>query len=317
MQPRIEVRELVGEELAEAALSGRLAAALADSTVGADAALAPQIALEAVPRVARRRSRAVVTAVCLLEAADRAEASVHGLAETAPQNAGETNGKAAGGRRFTPAGGSPEGDTAAGLAGAWLRSRSTELIAGVGAAPLREQARTLSRMAEGWRREAQDLYDTGRTPERCLETAEQRGGGLCALAACLDAISEKEGDRVEPLRRFGAALGTAALIRDDAAALTATSAGVPNPLQRGVYTLPVAYALQANPKLASRIGGAIADDAVAGIVAEVIEAGGVERSGRELARLADEARSAIEGLDGTEGLVALADAVSAHVEVTA
>jgi hypothetical protein len=307
--------QLVEETLAEGSPEGLLAAALQDAARGVPQALAPRLALEAIPRVDRRASRAALATICLLEAADRAEASVHGLAQGLAAAEGQ-NGNAPPSRRFTPSGGSPQGDTAMGLAGAWLRARATELAAGLGAAPLRELAGAMRLMAEGWRREAEDLYDAGRTPERCLETAQQRGGSLGALAACLNAVVEESANQVEPLRRFGTAVGTAALIRDDIRALTAS--GETNPLQRGVYSLPVAYALEAEPKLATRIGGAIGDDAVAEIVGAVEAAGGIERAEQESAQLATQAAEAIRGLDGHEGLVSLAEEIAAPVgEVTA
>ena len=296
--------------LADASAGGKLGAALADSLRGIDSAPAALVALELTPHIDRRVARTALSAVCLLEGADRAEATVHGLAQGPPAAGPGGNGAGPGARRFTPSGGSAQGDTTMALAGAWLRSRAAELAAGLGAAPLRELAAAMSRMAEGWRREAQDLYDAGCTPERCLETAEQRGGSLFAVAACLDAIAEQNSERVEPLRRFGTALGTAAVVRDDIAALTAADAR-PHPLQRGAYSLPVAHALQAEPRLAGRIGGAVTDDAVAGLVREIAVAGGLERAGEDCTRLVNEAVDAIAGLDGCEGAIAVARAMAA------
>lgn len=308
-QPRVELSDLIGETLSERSPGGLLAAALADAGRGVAEALAPHVALAAIPRVERRASRATLKSICLLEAADRAEASVHGLSSGLAAAPG-LNGDTPPARRFTPSGSSPQGHTAMGLAGAWLRSRATELVAALGARPLREQADAMALMAEGWRREAQDLYDAGRSPERCLETATQRGGSLIALAASLNAVVEKS-PSVEPLRRFGSRLGTAAQIRDDVEALTDNAAGGSHPLRRGSYSLPVAYALEAEPKLASRIGGAVAEDAVGEIVAEVRAAGGVERANDERARLVAEALEAVHGLDRAEELSPLAEAVAA------
>lgn len=255
----------------------------------------------------------MLAAICLLEAADRAEASVHGLARGIAPASGH-NGSTPRSRRFTPRGGTPQGDTAMALAGAWLRSRGSELVAPLGADALRELAGAQRTMAEGWRREAQDLYDAGRSPERCLETARQRGGALGSLAASLNATAEGATERVEPLRRFGLGIGTAALIAEDIEALTAKPSGT-HPLGRGAYSLPVAYALEANPKLASRIGGAIGDDAASEVAAQVVAAGGIERASEESSRLAAEAMQALEGIEGREDLIALAQDLSTTPEV--
>ena len=313
-QPRLQLDRLAEEALAERSPGGLLADALEAAFGDVSEALAPNVALESISRIDRKRSRTVLKSICLLEAADRAEASVHGLARGL-RSGPTTNGNAPSSPRFTPSGATPEGHTAMGLAGAWLRARATELVAELGASALHEQARALTLMAAGWRREAQDLYDAARTPRRCLETAQQRSGSLNALAACLNAIVEENRD-VESLRRFGAGLGTAALIRDDIQRLS-EPANESHPLRRGAYSLPVACALEANPKLASRLGGAVAEDVVAEIVAEIRAAGGFERAREESEQHIADAIEAIKGIEGTDGLVAVAEGVATHVSEAA
>jgi geranylgeranyl pyrophosphate synthase len=230
--------------------------------------------------------------VGLLRASMHADASVHGLSVATE-----------------PAGAADGGNTTAALRGALLAARANELAAGLGEEPLAQCSVTGAAIVRGWMIETEDLYDAGRPPERCLEAAEKLGGAPARLAAALGGwVAGAAAEKRQALGRFGAELGTAMRIRDDCAAL-GTEAGR-EALARGVYSLPVACALQADPSLARALGGAIPSDRLGELGARIRDAGAAAAARRGAAR-AEAAGAAIgTSAPGAE----IADAVRADCE---
>lgn len=308
IRPRIGLRDLIAQ-LKQPPPGGGLGEALGDATKGIEEALGPLLVAEvgevgdADPAATERAS----LAASLLEAADRAQARVHGLGVHDQQDQAPAD---------------TRDNRVDGLAGVWLRSRATELAAEIGDAALARQSRALDRMAKGWICEAEDLYDAGRTPERCIEAVEATRGSLCSLAAGLGGIAAGLAQEdVETVASFGARLGTAAQICEDTVALV--PALVPSPgragqaISRGVYSLPVAYSLEAEPKLAGSLGGAIKDEALDELVSRIRAAGGPARAAAQCRRLTSEAIASIEHLDGGEGLASAATGYAERCEEAA
>jgi heptaprenyl diphosphate synthase len=294
--------------IVEAAPGESLRSALLTGIEGAEDSLGAHLALQAAAAFAAEdgpRAQAAGAAIGLLEAAQSLEGRVHGLTDDRPaqDDAGP-------------------GNRAAGLAAAWLRARSAELVAELGAGALLRHGRAAGRIADGWVLEAEDLYDAGRTPERCLRAVSLTRGSLCSLAAALGGhAAELPEHEVEPLAEYGASLGVAARICDDAAALVTSLVPAPgragDAVTRGVYSLPVAYSLAEDPSLARSLGGAIKDEELEPLVARIRDAGGVSRAATQCRRASEDAIGSLERLDAAEELAALAAGLAGRCEEVA
>jgi heptaprenyl diphosphate synthase len=239
------------------------------------------------------QSHQAALAMALLEAAERAEGTVHGLSARPVLQAEEDRAH----------------DQAAALAGGWLRARATELAARLGNDALTRCSAALLQIARGWMREASDLYDAARSPELYHEATAGTRGSLGSLAAALGGLAANRTEpEVSSLAIFGAKLGAAAKVSDDVAALapesSATGRAPGASLLSGVYTLPVIFAVEAEPGLRTSLGGAIQPDGLADLVARIRATDGPARSASECRSLAEEAIAAIDGLESTERLAA-------------
>jgi hypothetical protein len=259
--PELDLRDSIAQLLGSAP-EGALRDAAEAAAVGVENGLGPAIAAAAGDSTGR-----AALPVALLQAAERADAAVHDL----------------GGRGAHERAGEIEDNRVAALAAAWLRAGATELAAELGEAPLLRLVAALGRISHGYMREAEDLYDAGRTEERYFQAADGIRGGLGSFAAAAAAgtaagIDEEE---VEVLAIAGGRLAMAAGIRDEARALVPgllpDRARAGEAIARGVYSLPVVYALADEPKLAGSLGGAISAEALGEIVSRVRGTGALTR----------------------------------------
>jgi geranylgeranyl pyrophosphate synthase len=272
VQPELGLRDAIAE-LIGGAPEGPLRDAAAAACAGVEDALGPLIAADA----GDGGGRAALPAA-LLEGAERAEGTVSGLGDRAPHE------------RMARI----EDNRAAALAAAWLRARAVELASALGDAPLRSATEAVARIADGQMLEAEDLYDAGRTPERCIAALESTRGGLGSFAA-LSAAMERgaAAQDAEALASIGSRIATAARISDDARSLVPELVPAPvragEAMTRGLYTLPVAYALEEDSTLAGSLAGAVRDDALAGLVEGVRATGALSRCAVTCRRLTRDA----------------------------
>jgi heptaprenyl diphosphate synthase len=250
-----------------------------------------------------RTSHDAALVIALLEAAERADAGVHGLSSRPVPRADEDR----------------DNDQARALAGAWLRARATELATRLGEEAQTRCSATLLQIAQGWMAEASDLYDAARSPELYYAAVAGTRGSLGSLAAALGGLAgDLTEQEVNCLAEFGGKLAIAAEVSDDVAALAPGSGAnskVPGAsLLGGVYTLPVILAVEANPGLRSSLGGAIQADALPELVVKIRATDGPARVASECRRLTDEAVAAIDGLEAWERLAQHAARVADRCE---
>jgi geranylgeranyl pyrophosphate synthase len=275
-----------------------LRSAISDAGTGADAGLGVRVLRAAAGGAGRDPAEALIA---MIEAADRAEAAIHGL------DGGELN-----------TGAAPPNGTAA-LASGWLRARAGELAGAIGPAGATRFADTVKSQAAGRVMEAEDLYDAARPAARYLEAAGLRSGALLALAAALGAASEKDADR---LARAGRSIGVAVKIQRDVSGFVSrfvagapgTGAAPGGAISNGVYSLPVIRAIEAEPKIASALGGPVTGEKLLDLVARIKDAGGLTRAAADCREHAGAARAALEGAGHGEALAALAGEVAEAAE---
>jgi geranylgeranyl pyrophosphate synthase len=270
---------------------GALGESVGAALDGADELIGPELAAAGrAGRPAEGPSEAVATAA-LLEAAERAEAQVHGLRP--------------------PLGGDLQDASVWGLAGGWLRARAAERAAALGSAELERTSAALAGIAEGWMREARDLYDAGRSVDRYLAAIEGARGDLGSVSAALGGLESGDDDEaVARLAACGSRLAIAARIRDDVIELSPGSGAEDAPagesLTRGVYSLPVIESIERDRGLAPLLGGAIAESDLAGLVDRVWTAGGPLEAIARSRRLTESAMDTFAGLEAGEALAAIA-----------
>jgi geranylgeranyl pyrophosphate synthase len=218
-------------------------------------------------------------------------------------------------RRGKPSVRSRFGDQAALLSGCWLAARAVQLVAACGDVPARMLADTARRMCDGQILELHDLGRIDRSVARYLRSIEGKTGSLFALSSALAAqLSGAPADEVEALERYGRNLGIAFQIVDDTLDVggdpVAIGKDVGTDLRRGLYTLPVLYALDADPALRSAFGadGPHAKDPSA-LLRDVARAGGIETALVTACEHLDNARHAIRHLAATDELEGLTDAL--------
>jgi menaquinone-9 beta-reductase len=177
---------------------------------------------------------------------------------------------------------------------AWLNNAMAMLLGdlaltGALRAPQRDRAlcvkqigAAIRRISDGQLIDAKDRYDVERTPDRCMEAIEARAGSLLSLAASLGATMARETHGVDTFGAFGRNLGIAHQLSEDVRELTfgdeLTRRRPGSDLREGLYSLPVVTALEADPELASALGGPVSGKAVPSIVARVREVGALQEA---------------------------------------
>jgi geranylgeranyl pyrophosphate synthase len=202
-----------------------------------------------------------------------------------------------------------EDPIAGGLGGSWLLGRASELIAACGDEAVVAWAKTSHQLVRSRMIEFEDLYDAGRHPERYLDVAEMRTGGLLSLACHLGCLLSAATPKVDSaLREYGRELGIASEIRADVDALGASEGADSSAwrLGSGNYPLPLLYALESNPGLAATLGKPLAADAIAPVTDAIRESGGLARAEEECRRRTEAAKATLAGI-GADTLLELAD----------
>jgi geranylgeranyl pyrophosphate synthase len=87
-------------------------------------------------------------------------------------------------------------------------------------------------------------------------------------------------------------------------------------LREGAYTLPVAYAIEADPELRDGLSSPLSGADAGAVVVRIRESGGVEQAAAECRRFADRAAEAAAELAAPRGeaLIALAGLPAARLE---
>ena len=207
------------------------------------------------------------------------------------------------------------GDPASVLSGGWLFASAIELLAGAGNDATGYFCAATARICEGQMLESEDIYNSDRSVARYLEAIEGKTAALFELSALLGALlSGHDEDVVERLRSYGRELGLGFQIADDILdlladdAVTGKSRG--SDVRRGVYTLPLLYALAAESGLAELLQDPEAGGARLPELTEGIErAGGFERASAECAEHLAVAKAALVGLPHERRLGAAAEAI--------
>ena len=202
-------------------------------------------------------------------------------------------------RRGVPSANGKWGNIVAILVGDFLFAKASSIAADVGGEVPRVLADAIARVVQGQVRELEHLYDCRRTIEHYQATVDDKTGALLEASSRLGAVlAGCPADQVEPMRRFGAAFGMAFQIADDLLDLSATQEDLGKPpgtdLRDGVYTLPLLYAVEADPSLADQLGTPQPD--VDLIRQTVVRTGAFERA---LGEAADHVDQALACLDGT------------------
>jgi heptaprenyl diphosphate synthase len=172
-------------------------------------------------------------------------------------------------RRGAPSANARWDNTIAILTGDFLFSRASDLLADLGPAAVRLQARTFERLVTGQIRETVGPRDGDDPIEHYLGVLGEKTGSLIATAAEFGARFAGVDERVvEILRRFGERIGVAFQISDDildVASDSAESGKTPGTdLREGVATLPVLYALRSpasSARLRELVSHPLVDDA--------------------------------------------------------
>ena len=204
-------------------------------------------------------------------------------------------------RRGVPSANNKWGNTVAILVGDYLFARASSIAADVGGEVPRVLADAIARVVQGQVRELEHLYDIRRSQQHYFDTVDDKTGALLEAASRLGAVlAGCPPDQAEPLRMFGAAFGTAFQIADDLLDFSATQEDLGKApgtdLRDGVYTLPLIYAVEADPSLPGTLGIGTPSPDIEEIRAAVVRTGAFERS---LATAADHVERALACLEGT------------------
>jgi heptaprenyl diphosphate synthase len=195
-------------------------------------------------------------------------------------------------RRGAPSANARWDNTIAILTGDFLFARASDLLADLGPAAVRLQARTFERLVTGQIRETVGPRAGDDPIEHYLGVLAEKTGSLIATAAEFGGrFAGVEESTVDTLRRFGEQIGVAFQISDDIldiASDSAESGKTPGTdLREGVATLPVLYALRSrdsSARLRELVSHPLVDDA------EHAEALALLRSSTAL----DEARATVQ-----------------------
>ena len=224
-------------------------------------------------------------------------------------------------RRGEPSPNARWDNTIAILTGDFLFARASDLLADLGPAAVRLQARTFERLVTGQIRETVGPRDGDDPIEHYLGVLAEKTGSLIATAAEFGGrFAGVEESTVDTLRRFGEQIGVAFQISDDildVAASPSESGKTPGTdLREGVATLPVLYALRSpasSPRLRSLVSHPLVDDAEhAEALALLRSSSALDEARATVRQYADTARALLAELPDVPargGLAALTDRV--------
>jgi heptaprenyl diphosphate synthase len=196
-------------------------------------------------------------------------------------------------------------NTIAILTGDFLFARASDILADLGPAAVRLQARTFERLVTGQIRETIGPAEGDDPIAHCLGVLAEKTGSLIATAAEFGAgFAGVDPSTVDTLRRFGEQIGVAFQISDDIldiASDSAESGKTPGTdLREGVATLPVLYALRsdaASPRLRELLARPLIDDAEHAEALSLLRAStALDDARRTLHNYADAARAMLDDL---------------------
>ena len=168
-------------------------------------------------------------------------------------------------RRGTRSANSRWDNTVAILTGDFLFARASEITADLGTEATRILAQTIAVLCEGQIRETMGPAPGDDPVDHYLSVLAEKTGSLIATSGRLGALlAGADASAVDVLTRYGATIGMAFQLSDDVidvASESAESGKTPGTdLREGIRTLPVLYALRADPSLAGLLLGDLSDD---------------------------------------------------------
>jgi geranylgeranyl reductase family protein len=200
------------------------------------------------------------------------------------------------------------------LTGDFAATRGLTAAAKLGPAAVTALSRTCRGGCEGGMRDAASRFAADRGVESWLEAArETEGAGMVLATEFGVLVRSKDISAAAPLRRFGLELGVALRIAEEIVEFTvgdglhSDAAGVG--LSRGIYPLPVLYAIESEPSLSRLLAQHSAErQGREEIIGLVRESGALERAIAECNERSEAAQSAVAGWDENDGeaLAALA-----------
>lgn len=211
-------------------------------------------------------------------------------------------------RRGVPSANEKWGNKVAILAGDYLFARASWISAQVGGEVPEALADAIAQVVQGQVNELATVYDPTRSEEQYLETIGGKTASLLEVAVRLGAsLAGCDRSVVEAMRDFGIAFGYAFQVADDLLDLTASEEELGKPpgtdLRDGVYTLPVIYAVEAEPGLSSKLGTPSVD--VEAIRDRVVASGGFDRALSKAATYVDQAMTALSAAPESEARTTL------------
>jgi heptaprenyl diphosphate synthase len=187
--------------------------------------------------------------------------------------------------------------------------RALRLFSRCGQGAVLVSVETAERICQGQMLELRALRDPSRTREAYLQVAASKTGGMFWLAARLGGMLGG-GDRAtqDALARYAERVGIAYQIIDDVLDLTAgperTGTPLGSDLRNGVYTLPVIYALEEEPKL---IGLLRSEAATETVIDGILDTRALMRASAEARSWMEDAKDAVRELPQSRGLLEIAD----------
>ncbi len=204
------------------------------------------------------------------------------------------------------------------LTGDFAATRALLAAAKLGPAAVTALAHACRNGCQGGMRDSAGRFAADREVESWLAAAQETAGSATVLAAQLGTmVGAGDPAPEEALRRFGLELGTAIRLAEEIVDLTIDNeiegADAGAKLQRGIYSLPVLYAIEAEPSLPRLLARHSAEqDGAEEILATIRESSALERAVEECAERSAAAQSLAQDWSG-DALASLAGAPGDYV----
>jgi menaquinone-9 beta-reductase len=206
------------------------------------------------------------------------------------------------------------------LAADFAATRAMRAASRLGAAGVAALSLACQRGCDGGMRDSQHRFAPNRPVDDWFQAAQETAGAAAVLATQLGSIAA--GVEAAPAAEYGVELGVAIRLAEEIADLTVGPEAHPGKegadLRRGIYPLPVLYAIEEDPQLPQLLAQHTAEDGRTGeLTAAVERSGGIERALEECSRRAGAAAAIAAGLGGDRGeaLAALATAPERYLDV--